>query len=155
MRNIAVGLASAIAILALSACGASVGGRATASASPAATSVPCAVQLLNWESGPAWARFQKLIADLSKTGSSGASVAALQSHANAAAQDSKVLLSEMPPACVVGEDTDLAAALQHFIAAAGYIDKGDASDLLAGAKQFKAGSAAMTRASADFLHAGR
>jgi len=153
MRNIARGLASAVAILAMSGCGAAAGGRATASASPAATSGPCAVLLLNWESGPAWARFQKLIADLNNTGSSGASLAALQSHADAAAHDSKVLLTEMPPACVLGEDTDLAAALRHFIAAASDIDMGGASDLLAGAKEFKAGSAAMTRASADFLHA--
>jgi hypothetical protein len=121
----------------------------TPPATPVAATASCLTQFHKWWAGGASAKFSAVITGLEKADKVADNVGALQAAVAQTAADSKAFLAQPAPACVRSMRTDLDTALNDFIAAAAYIDRGGASNLHTGALRLKAGAAAMQRVASD------
>jgi hypothetical protein len=156
----AVRLAAAtLAVLAAAGCGATGNhagaGHSSSSAStvpagtPVAASASCLTEFHKWWTGGASAKFSAVIAGLEKSDKVADNVGALQAAVAQTSAASKAFLKEPAPACVHTMRIDLDSALNDFVAAAAYIDRGGTANLHTGALKLKAGAAAMQRVASD------
>jgi hypothetical protein len=146
--------AAAVALLAVAGCTTgSTHSSAAASDTPSATlsavAASCLTQFHHWWSSGASTKFNAVIAGLEEANKLADNVGALQAAVAKTAAESKTFLADPAPDCVPGMRTDLDTALNDFIAAAGYIDTGRATDLQTGAVKLKDGADAMRRVAAD------
>ena len=151
--------AAALAVFAVAGCGTTGShagtGYSSHSASivpairPSATAASCVTQFHNWWDNGASARFSAVIAGLEKANKLSDNVGALQAAVAQTAAKSRAFLAHPAPACVPGMRSDLDTALNDFIAAAAYIDRGGSANLQTGAAKLKDGAAAMRRVASD------